>query len=375
MKNVIKYTGYILILAIIGFLLWKFYYIIGWILAAGVISFVGQPLVKFFNGLRIRKLRMPHALSSLLALLVIILFMAGLLAIFVPLIINQAETISKIDVNKLANNLQGPLDWIDEILRDLGAIPQGQTMQEFIVSKVRSVVNVGSIGSFLSSFISAAGNIFIGLFAIFFIAFFFLKDQGMFEEIILLFVPEKHHVSTHRVIADSKNLLMRYFTGVILEVLGVMSLISLCLWILGIKNALLIGFFGGIMNIIPYLGPVIGSAIGLFLGITSTLAFGSFNDLLPVILKLTGVFAGVNFIDNNILVPLIYSKSVKSHPLEIFLIIIIGGGLAGLPGMLLAVPIYTLLRVIGREFFQQFRVIKKITENLDPDEQQPTAPD
>jgi predicted PurR-regulated permease PerM len=123
------------------------------------------------------------------------------------------------------------------------------------------------------------------------------------------------------------------------------------------------------MNIIPYLGPVIGSAIGIFLGITSTLAFGSFNDLLPVILKLTGVFLVVNFVDNNILVPLIYSKSVKSHPLEIFLIIIIGGGLAGLPGMLLAVPVYTLLRVIGREFFQQFRVIKKMTEKLDPEDQ------
>ncbi len=369
MKQVLKYTGYILILAIIGFLLWKFYYIVGWILAAGVISFVGQPLVKFFDGLRIKKLRMPHPLSSILALLVIISFFLGLIAIFVPLIISQAETISKIDVNRLAYNLQGPLQWIDERLHEFGAIPEGQTMQDFIVSKVKSVVNVSSIGSFLGGIISATGNIFIGLFSIFFIAFFFLKDEGMFEGLILLFVPEKHHSSTRKVISDSKNLLMRYFTGVILEVLGVMSLISLCLWILGVKNALLIGFFGGVMNIIPYLGPVIGSAIGIFLGITSTLAFGSFNDLLPVILKLAGVFIGVNFVDNNILVPLIYSKSVKSHPLEIFLIIIIGGGLAGLPGMLLAVPVYTLLRVIGREFFQQFRVIKKITEKLNPDDQ------
>jgi predicted PurR-regulated permease PerM len=369
MKHIIKYTGYFLILAILGFLLWKFYYIIGWILTAGVISFVGQPLVKFFDGLRIKKIRMPHTFSSILALLVIISFLLGLIAIFVPLIINQAETISKIDVNRLANNLQGPLQRIDERLHEFGAIPEGQTMLEFIVSKVRTVVNVRSIGSFLGGFVSATGNIFIGLFSIFFIAFFFLKDEGMFEGIILLFVPEKHHTSTRKVIADSKNLLMRYFTGVILEVLGVMSLIALCLWILGVKNALLIGFFGGVMNIIPYLGPVIGSAIGIFLGITSTLAFGSFNDLLPVILKLTGVFLVVNFVDNNILVPLIYSKSVKSHPLEIFLIIIIGGGLAGLPGMLLAVPVYTLLRVIGREFFQQFRVIKKMTEKLDPEDQ------
>jgi len=365
MKQALKYTGYILILALIGFLIWRFYYIIGWILIAAVLSFVGQPLVRFFDKLHIRKLRMPHSLSTILSLIIIILFFIGLLAIFVPLIINQAETISRIDVDRLAQNLQGPLQWIDNKLHELGAIPEGQPMQDFIVSKVKSVVNIGSIGNFLSGFISAAGNIFIGLFSILFIAFFFLKDENMFEEIILLVVPEKHHSATRKVIADSKNLLMRYFIGVILEVLGVMSLIATGLWIFGVKNALLIGFFGGIMNIIPYIGPVIGSVIGIFLGITGTLAFGSFDELLPVIIKLAGVFIVVNFIDNNILVPMIYSKSVKSHPLEIFLIIIVGGGLAGLPGMLLAVPVYTILRVIGKEFFQQFRVVKKLTETMD----------
>jgi len=103
------------------------------------------------------------------------------------------------------------------------------------------------------------------------------------------------------------------------------------------------------------------------LGVTSTLAAGSYNELMPVIFKLAGVFLVVNFIDNNILVPVIYSKSVKSHPLEIFLVIIIGGGIAGLLGMLLAVPVYTLLRVIAKEFFQQFRVVKKLTETIDRD--------
>jgi predicted PurR-regulated permease PerM len=144
-----------------------------------------------------------------------------------------------------------------------------------------------------------------------------------------------------------------------------MSLIAIGLWIFGVKNALLIGFFGGIMNIIPYLGPVIGSVIGISLGITGTLAFGSVNELWPVIFKLAGVFLVVNFIDNNILVPIIYSRSVKSHPLEIFIVIIMGGGIAGLPGMLLAVPVYTILRVIAKEFFNQFRVVKKLTETMD----------
>ncbi len=365
MKQVLKYTGYILFLAIIGYMIWRFSYIIAWVMIAAVLSFMGQPLVRFFDRVHIKKIRMPHFLSALLSLFVIVLVLLGLIAIFVPLIINQAETISRIDVGQIAQNLQGPLQWLDEKLHLLGAIPAGQTIQDFLVDKAKTLVNLGSVGSLLGNFISVAGNIFIGLFSILFIAFFFLKDENMFEEGLLLFVPTKHHLATRKVVAESKNLLIRYYIGVVLELIGVMSLITIGLLIFGVKNALLIGFFGGIMNIIPYLGPIIGSAIGIILGVTSTLATGSYNELLPVIIKLAGVFVVVNFIDNNILVPVIYSKSVKSHPLEIFLVIIIGGGIAGLLGMLLAVPVYTLLRVIAKEFFQQFRVVKKLTETID----------
>jgi predicted PurR-regulated permease PerM len=294
-----------------------------------------------------------------------VLVFLGLIAVFVPLILNQAETISRIDVGKLAQNLQGPLQWLDGKLHGLAVIPDGQTIQDFLVDKAKSLVNLGKVSSMIGNFISVAGNIFIGLFSILFIAFFFLKDENMFEDGLLLLIPEKHHSATRKVVAESKNLLVRYYIGVLLELLGVMSLIALGLWIFGVKNALLIGFFGGIMNIIPYIGPIIGSIIGIVLGVTSTLAEGSYNELLPAILKLAGVFLAVNFIDNNILVPIIYSKSVKSHPLEIFLVIIIGGGIAGLVGMLLAVPVYTLLRVIAKEFFQQFRVVKKLTETID----------
>jgi predicted PurR-regulated permease PerM len=365
MKQVLKYTGYILILVIIGYMIWRFFYIIVWVLVAAVLSFIGHPLVRFLDRIHFRKLKMPHFLSALLSLAGIVLLLLGLVAVFVPLIVNQAETISKIDVDRLAQNLQGPLQWLDEKLHLLGAIPAGQTMQDFLISNAKSVVNLGSVGSMIGNFISVAGNIFIGLFSILFIAFFFLKDENMFENGLLLFIPTEHHNATRKVVDESRELLVRYYIGVLLELISVMSLIAIGLWIFGVKNALLIGFFGGIMNIIPYLGPIIGSVIGIGLGITTTLATGSYNELLPVIIKLASVFVVVNFIDNNILVPVIYSKSVKSHPLEIFLVIIIGGGLAGLVGMLLAVPVYTLLRVIAKEFFQQFRVVKKLTETID----------
>jgi predicted PurR-regulated permease PerM len=365
MRQVIKYLSYFLLLFIIGFLIWRFSFLIGWVLIAAVISFIGHPLVRFFDNLHIRKWSIPHSISTALSLLLIVLVFVGLLAIFVPLIVKQAETISKIDINLLAKNLETPMQWLDEELHAFGVIPSGQTMQDFISIKIKSVVNLGSVTSVINGFFNAAGTVFVGLFSVLFIAFFFMKDDTLFEESLLLLIPVKHHEATLKVIAESKKLLMRYFIGVLLELLGVMSIISLGLWIFGVENALLIGFFGGIMNIIPYLGPIIGSAIGITLGVTATLAFGDFSDLLPVLAKLSGVFLAVNFIDNNILVPLIYSKSVKAHPLEIFFVIIMGGSLAGLLGMLLAIPVYTVLRVIAKEFFQQFRVVQKLTSTID----------
>lgn len=365
MKQVLKYVGYILLLFVIGFMLWRFSFMIVWILIAATISFIGHPLVQLFDSVHIKKWRIPHSISTALSLLLIVLTFFGLLAIFVPLIVSQAETISRIDITLLAKNLQGPIHWLDTELHDLGVIPYAQSLQDFIIIKAKSVVNIGSVSSVLNGFFNVAGTVFVGLFSVLFIAFFFMKDDNMFEEGLLLFVPEKYHIATRKVISDSKNLLMRYFIGVLLEVLGVMSIIALGLWILGVENALLIGFFGGMMNIIPYIGPVIGSAIGITLGVTATLAAGAYNELLSVLAKLGGVLVVANFIDNNILVPMIYSKSVKAHPLEIFFVIIMGGSLAGLIGMLLAIPVYTVLRVIAKAFFQQFRVVRKLTSKID----------
>lgn len=364
MKQILKYALYILLIIVAGYMIWRFSFMIVWILIAAVISFIGQPIVRFLDKVHIRKWRIPHSVSAALSLLFVVLMFFGLIAIFVPLIVSQAQTISKIDVNLLAHNLQGPLQWLDDESHSMGVIPAGQTLQDFIIIKAKSLVNIGSVTTVINSFFDVAGTVFVGMISVIFIAFFFMKDENMFEEILLLFVPENHHDATRKVIADSKNLLMRYFIGVMLEVLGVMSIIAVGLWIFGVENALLIGFFGGIMNIIPYLGPVIGTTIGITLGITATLASGAYDQLLPVLAKLTGVILTAHFIDNNVLVPLIYSKSVKAHPLEIFFVIIMGGSLAGIPGMLVAIPVYTVLRVIAKEFFQQFRVVQKLTSKI-----------
>ncbi|MEI8049205.1 MAG: AI-2E family transporter [Bacteroidota bacterium] len=365
MKQVLKYAGYILIIFLVCFFIWRFSFILVWILIAAVVSFIGHPIVRFFDRIHIRKRHIPHSLSTLLSLLLIVLVFFGLLAVFVPLIVQQSKTISQIDINRLAENLQSSLQWLDDGLHSFGVIPAEQTLRDFTVLRAKSIVNLDSVTTILNSLFSAAGTIFVGLFSVLFIAFFFIKDENMFENGLLLFIPEIHHDAAIKVIADSQNLLRRYFVGVLLELLCVMSLIALGLWILGVENALLIGFFGGVMNIIPYLGPMIGAAIAITLGVTGTLASAAYDELFSVLLKLGGVLVVANFIDNNILVPMIYSKSVKAHPLEIFFVIIMGGSLAGLFGMLLAIPVYTVLRVIAKEFFQKFKVVQKLTSRID----------
>jgi len=142
------------------------------------------------------------------------------------------------------------------------------------------------------------------------------------------------------------------------------TLISLGLTIFGIENALLIGFLGGMMNIIPYLGPVIGASMGVALGITTVISNGMFDQILPVVLIIIGTFLGSNLIDNMVLQPFIYSSSVKAHPLEIFVVLLMGGSLAGIIGMILAIPTYTVIRVIAGQFLNQFRLVQKLTERM-----------
>ncbi|MBK7028434.1 MAG: AI-2E family transporter [Bacteroidales bacterium] len=364
MNRYLKPVGTLLLIILIGFLAWKFSFLIVYILIAAVVSFIGHPIVRFLDKVRIFKVKIPHTLSVILTLCLLIIGFLSLFAIFVPLIVQQAQTFAMIDMNQVASHLQQPLSWIEDELRLFGVLASGDTLENYLATKARSVINVTDITGILNQIFGFAGSFFVGLFSVVFIAFFFLKEERMFENMIFAIVPEKNHEAVQNVIDNSKQLLMRYFVGLLTELLGVMSIITIGLWIFGVKNALLLGFFGGLMNIIPYLGPVIGTLLGLVLGASSTLASADYAGLTPVLLKIGSVFLVANYIDNLLLQPMIYSSSVKAHPLEIFFVIIIGGSLAGITGMLLAIPVYTVLRVIAKEFFSKFRLVKKLTEDI-----------
>ncbi|KAF5073735.1 AI-2E family transporter [anaerobic digester metagenome] len=351
-----------IVLGIAGLLfIWYFSNIVFYILTAAVISVVGRPLVHFFDGLRIGKLKFPHVISALLSLLLILLLVVSFFAIFVPMIAQQARVISAIDTKALAFAFREPLAAVDAALHQMSILQPGQGVQEALLERLQSIVSVATFTDAFNYIIAFTGTFMMAIFSILFISFFFLKDEKLFYNAFMLMVPLKYTESAARILREVKRLLTRYFLGLCMEVASMVTLISLGLTVFGVENALLIGFIGGLMNIIPYLGPLIGATIGIVIG---SLSLGAYTAILPLSLTIAGVFAGANVVDNMLLQPVIYSTSVKAHPIEIFLVIIIAGSLFGITGMILAVPAYTVLRVILREFFSEMRLIKKLTENM-----------
>jgi predicted PurR-regulated permease PerM len=136
--------------------------------------------------------------------------------------------------------------------------------------------------------------------------------------------------------------------------------------IFGVENAIIIALLCAIFNIVPYVGPLIASVVAGLLVMTSGIGAGAdfVNETLPTAIYVLIGMSLVQVIDNNFSSPLIFSKSTNSHPLEIFLVILMAGILFGITGMIIAVPFYTSLKVIGKEFFPENKVIKALTKNL-----------
>lgn len=262
--------------------------------------------------------------------------------------IDASDFLSVLKEENLKNSEPVEVDFFEKLKNNLSHYLSPQRIQQIF-----------------SSTVSAFGNAIVGIMSVLFISFFFLKEQGLFKEMIVSMVPRGYEERAEIAFEQMSNLLIRYFIGIAIQVTIITLYVTLLLTIMGVKNAVLIGFFAAIMNVIPYLGPIIGAAFGIIITISSNLEVPFYDELLPQ-LGLVGVtFATMQLIDNFILQPNIFSKSVKAHPLEIFLIVLIGAKLGGIPGMVLAIPGYTVLRVVGKVFLSEFKIIERLTRNMD----------
>jgi predicted PurR-regulated permease PerM len=370
MKTTLRNILIILVVLLLIAGAWFFRNIVAYILISGVLSIIGRPLVDLFCRIRVRKWHFPRSLGALITLLLIWGVIVLFFVIFVPLVTKQINYFSTIDSEKIVQLVQTPINKIENVIKSFNSkITEGLSLEDYFAGKVSEVLNINMIQNFLGSLISMMGNLIVAIFAISFITFFFLKDQHLFFESILMWVPDKYTENFTRALYSIKNLLTRYFIGVLIQCTCIMIMVDIGMTIVGIdfQQALVMGLILGILNIIPYVGPWIGLFIAIIMGVASHIDQDFSTVVMPLVYCMILVEAIIHVIDNVVNQPLIFSNSVRAHPLEIFIVILAAGFAAGIPGMILGIPTYTVLRVFAREFFNNFKAIQKITSGLSPE--------
>ncbi len=349
-------------LVVIGAIVYYFSDIVTYILIAWVLSMLGRPLMHFFmQRLKVGRFQMGGSMASLLTILTFYLIIAGLLFMFVPTIVSQARNLANVDYQALGEKWRMPFAWLDGQMHQLGMLKVNESLatksQELLLAWFKPAL----VGDYVGSFLGVAGNILVTFTSVTFILFFFLKDNTLFVDILHALVPTHMEDKVIHAVDGSSVVLSRYFGGLIIQTAVFALSITLLLWIMGIQNALLIGAFGGIFNVIPYVGPIMGMVFGAFITVSSNVD-ADFAIIMPMLLKVAGAFMITQAIDNTFLGPMIFSKSVQAHPLEIFIVTLISAKVGGVLGMVLGIPVYTVLRVVARTFFSEFKVVKRLTE-------------
>lgn len=350
--------------------LWYFRNIVVYVLIAGVLSLIGRPLVDLLNHIRVWKFAMPKWLSALLTVIVIWGMIFFSLSIFIPLVSGQVEQFSSIDSNKIMQLVESPIQKVEGLIAFFDSdLANEVPVEEYIRMKISKVLSATFIQDFLQSVLGVFGNLAVAVFSITFITFFFLKDERLFYDSIMMWIPDGYSDGARRALSSIKRLLIRYFIGIIIQSTCIMILITIGMSIVGLdfQQAITIGLIIGTLNVIPYVGPWLGGIIGIIMGVASNLDMNFTTVILPMVSYMLLVIIITQVIDNVVFQPVIFSNSVNAHPLEIFIVILAAGSIAGVAGMILAIPSYTVLRVIGKEFFNNFKAVQVITSGLDRD--------
>lgn len=370
-RNTDRLAGYIIKLgglAIILALCLYFKNVLIYIIAAFVISLLGRPIMQLLRKIRIKGKHAPDWLLAVLTIVLIIAFLALIVTQLIPMVSNIIKDASAIqDSSYFESN---PIDKLNEWL--IGLFPnldQDFDITTVVLAKLKELVDFGKVGGIVGSVASMVVSVFVALFSVVFISFFFLKDDTLFERIICALVPDRHEANVGKTLNDIKQLLSRYFAGLLIEMLGVALVGFLGLWLiarLDFSYAIGIGFIAGLLNVIPYVGPLIGDAIGIIIGVILKLGTGAGLDvnIWVFALIILAIMLAAQLIDNFIYQPLIYSTSIKAHPLEIFIVLLMAGHIGGTIGMLVAIPAYTVVRVIAIRFLYRYKAIQRLIPDL-----------
>ncbi len=337
-----------------------------YLLIAAVVSLVGSSIFNLLLKIRIGRFGISKSVSAALSLLMLWSIIGLFFWIFVPMVIREINLLSQVNVNALRQYFEVPIQDLAILMRKFSVFSNSSDIELFIQNKMITLLSFDQAKDVFSSVASILGDIIIAIFAVSFISFFFLKDNTLVMKSILSFVPVEREMQTKAVVLKIVDLLRRYFLGLFIDVISVIFLITTGLTLVGIdfSHAIIIGLLAGFVNVIPYVGPIIGMSFGTIIGAASQLTQEVPENLTWVVLSIVAVFLAVQMIDAFLLQPFIYSSSVKAEPIEIFLVILMAGSMAGILGMILAVPSYTVLRVVAKEVFHDVKIVKYLTDDL-----------
>lgn len=355
-SGILRAVAILALVTILIYLLYQIQSVLLYLSISLVLTLIGNPILDFFKN----RLKFNHTLATVSTLLLFFLIIIGFISLFIPLILAQGENLSLLNTNEIEQNTNRLIHEI-EIYLESHNIDSTLLFKEL---KGNSKFNFSTIPLVLNTVLNTISNFGMGLASVFFISFFFLKDRVLFIVSIKKLIPDSHEAPILESLNKINHLLSRYFIGLLLQLGIVFILYLIVLSIFGISNALIIAFLCAVLNIVPYIGPLIASVLAALLTMLNFIGLDFQTEIIPTTLYVLLGFWIVQLIDNNISQPMIFSKSVSSHPLEIFLVILIAGFLTGILGMVIAVPIYTILKVIGKSFFPENAFIKLVTKNI-----------
>ena len=372
-RSIDKLARYIIILgtlAIAALLGYFFGSVLAYILLAFVVSLIGQPVFLLLQKIKIKGKSAPDALWAVITLVLIFALLIFVVMQVIPVVTNIVREASFMkeqgDIDS-QNIIEQVNDWIILVIPWVGEDFDGI---QLLIQKISEVLDLSNISGILGSVASAVAGLAVGLFSVIFISFFFIKDETLFGRIVGALVPDTIEDKVKKTILDIERLLSRYFVGLIVEIFGVVVLNCLGLWLIAridFNYALGIAFIAGLLNIIPYVGPLIGELIGVILCVI--LKYGAGIGLGVNIwffaLIVLGIMLTTQLVDNFIYQPLIYSTSIKASPLEIFVVLLIAGHIGGVVGMLIAIPTYTVVRVIASRFFYDYKLVRRLIPDVE----------
>ena len=353
-NGILKAIAILIGITLLLYFLYRVQSILVYIAISAVIALIASPIILFLK----QKLKFPNTLAVIFTMLFFIGIFTGLISMFIPLIIEQGQNLSLLNIDQLQTNIQDLIIQINEYFLAKGVNVLDELKHADLFKNITAIPNL------LNSVIGTLGSLSIGLFSVLFITFFLMKDTQIMESSIYVLVSDKSEIKLKKSLATINHLLSRYFIGLVFQISILFVIYTITLLIFGIENAVVIAFLCALLNLIPYIGPLVGGVLMLFLSMSSNLGEDFQTVILPTTIYVMIGYVIAQLIDNFLSQPLIFSNSVKSHPLEIFLIIMIAGILFGVTGMIVAIPTYTAIKVILKAFLADNKIVKSLTKNL-----------